>query len=188
LYHPTLHVTAHALLDRLLEQTHPDEGTDAYKVIPIHGQTWRWDHKTFIMGILNTTPDSFSDGGKFNSLDTAFGHASKMLSEGADIVDIGGMSSRPGSEEIPISDELDRTLPFIRKIRETLPKLWISIDTYRSQVAEKAVEAGANLINDISGGELDTNMYSTMAKLNMPVILMHMRGSMSLTLSLKDRN
>jgi dihydropteroate synthase len=134
------------------------------------------------MGVLNTTPDSFSDGGKFNTLDTALGHASTMMNEGADVVDIGGMSSRPGSDEIPLSDELDRTIPFIRKIRENLPKLWISIDTYRSQVAERAVEAGANLVNDISGGELDPTMYATMAKLNVPVILMHMRGSMALYL------
>ena len=134
------------------------------------------------MGVLNTTPDSFSDGGKFNTLDTALGHAWTMMNEGADVVDIGGMSSRPGSDEIPLSDELDRTIPFIKKIRENLPKLWISIDTYRSQVAERAVEAGANLVNDISGGELDPTMYATMAKLNVPVILMHMRGSMALNL------
>ncbi len=129
-----------------------------------------------IMGILNVTPDSFYDGGFYNSKSKVIDQVKKMVSDGASIIDIGGYSSRPGAEEISVDTELKRVLPVIKLIKKKYPKILISIDTFRSEVAKLSVECGADIINDISGGSLDSKMYKTIAKLNVPYIIMHMKG------------
>lgn len=129
-----------------------------------------------IMGILNVTPDSFYDGGFYNSTNKVIDQVKKMVSDGASIIDIGGYSSRPGAEEISVDTELKRVLPVIKLIKKKYPKILISIDTFRSEVAKLSVECGADIINDISGGSLDSKMYKTIARLNVPYIIMHMKG------------
>jgi len=129
-----------------------------------------------IMGILNVTPNSFFDGGMFNNLDTALAQTEKMLSEGATFIDVGGASSKPGATEISLDEELSRVIPVIEKISATFPEAIVSIDTYRSAVAQKAVAAGAQLINDISAGNMDAKMMQTVGELGVPYIAMHMQG------------
>ncbi len=129
-----------------------------------------------IMGILNVTPDSFYDGGRYEEESTLLKQAEKMIMEGVDIIDIGGMSSRPGAGIISVDEELKRTIPAIETIASNFPELIISIDTIRSQVALKAIEAGAHMVNDISAGQLDEKMYEVVAQMNVPYILMHMQG------------
>ena len=129
------------------------------------------------MGILNVTPDSFYDGGKYQGLDGQLHQVEKMLKEGATFIDIGGMSSRPGAGIIDEKEELERVLPAIEKINKTFPEAILSIDTLRSYVAKQAIEAGASIINDISAGRIDPQMYETVAELGTPYILMHMQGT-----------
>jgi len=131
--------------------------------------------QTHIMGILNTTPDSFSDGGLFLNPDQAASRAIEMIQQGATFIDIGGESSRPGAKPISTTEELSRTLPVIQKIRETTDVL-ISIDTTKAQVAEAALDAGAHIINDISALEADPQMVHVAEKFNAGVILMHRQG------------
>lgn len=133
------------------------------------------DLKFQIMGILNVTPDSFSDGGKFLSLEEAVVQAKKMIKEGADIIDVGGESSRPGAEPVSPEGELRRVIPVIQKIREQ-SDISISIDTTKSIVAAQAIEAGATMINDISAGTVDPEMFSVAAQYRVPICLMHMKG------------
>ncbi|MEZ4982605.1 MAG: dihydropteroate synthase [Saprospiraceae bacterium] len=128
------------------------------------------------MGILNVTPDSFFDGGKWNSEDAILKHTEHMLSEGASFIDVGGLSTRPGSEEIGIQEESDRVCKAISKIKKAFPETLISIDTYRAEVAKNAVQEGASIINDVSGGNMDPEMFTTVAALNTH-ILMHMQGT-----------
>lgn len=128
------------------------------------------------MGILNRTPDSFSDGGQFIRLENALHQAEKMIAAGADILDIGGQSTRPGAVTISLAEELERTIPLIQQIRSHFP-IPISIDTTRSEVAKAAIAAGADLVNDVSGGTFDGEMLGTIAQLQVPVILMHLRGT-----------
>tara|TARA_B100001250_G_scaffold345920_1_gene315543 strand:+ start:321 stop:1151 length:831 start_codon:yes stop_codon:yes gene_type:complete len=130
-----------------------------------------------IMGILNITPDSFYDGGVFNSDKKILNQVEKMISEGADMIDIGGYSSRPGANEVNIYDEIDRVIPAIELIKNKFGDTIISIDTFRSKVAKKAINAGASIINDISSGDLDPKMFNCVAKLKVPYIMMHMKGS-----------
>jgi dihydropteroate synthase len=130
-----------------------------------------------VMGILNVTPDSFYDGGSFTDTELAFRQAANMIEAGADIIDIGGASSRPGALIVPLDVELARTIPPIAAIRKQFPDIIISIDTWRSQVAEAAVDAGANWINDISGGQFDAELWPTVARLKVPYILMHIQGT-----------
>ena len=130
-----------------------------------------------IMGILNVTPNSFFDGGQYNSIDAALAQTEKMISEGATFIDVGGASSKPGADEISVDEELKRVIPVIEKISQTFPESFISIDTYRSDVAQQAVSAGAQLVNDISAGNLDDNMLKTVGKLRVPYIAMHMQGT-----------
>jgi len=130
-----------------------------------------------IMGILNVTPDSFFDGGQHNTVDQAISHAEKLILAGADILDIGPYSSRPGAKEISSQQEMDRALPIIELIKKEFPHIPLSIDTYRADVAEAAVGAGVVIINDISGGTLDKNMFKTVARLQVSYVLMHMRGT-----------
>ena len=135
------------------------------------------DKETLVMGIVNVTPDSFSDGGEFYSSKDAIAHASKLINEGADIIDIGGESTRPGATEISSSDELKRVIPVIQGIRSNNPDILISIDTTKAIVAKEAVEVGANIINDVSGLSFDSQMPMTVASLNVPIIIMHMKGN-----------
>ena len=129
-----------------------------------------------IMGILNITPDSFYDGGRYNSKDKIQKQIEKMIISGADIIDVGGYSSRPGAKDISIEDELNRVIPVIKIIKKKFPETIISIDTFRSQIASEAIISGADIVNDISGGNLDSNMFQTVSKHKVPYILMHMRG------------
>ena len=130
-----------------------------------------------IMGILNLTPDSFYDGGVFNNSDRALAQTEKMLLEGATFIDVGGASSKPGAVEISIDEELARVLPIIEEIQKRFPEAIISIDTYRSVVAQQAVATGAAIVNDISGGNLDAKMLGTVGALGgVPYIAMHMQG------------
>lgn len=127
-----------------------------------------------VMGVVNTTPDSFSDGGKFEDLDAAFAQAKLLISQGADIIDVGGESTRPGAERVPIEEEIRRTIPLIERL-STLDTE-ISIDTMNSQTAVRAVEAGAHYVNDVSGGLADKEMFRAIAPLNCKYILGHWRG------------
>ena len=129
-----------------------------------------------IMGILNVTPDSFYDGNKFNSIDKAKIGVNRMIIEGASIIDIGGMSSRPGSDFISFEEEHDRIIPILKEIRDTYPEILISIDTFRADIAKIALEEGADIINDISAGELDDNILNVVTKYQVPYIFMHMKG------------
>jgi len=134
------------------------------------------ERPTLVMGILNVTPDSFSDGGKFYSTNDAFNHALKMIQDGADIIDIGGESTRPGADSLDDDEEMSRIIPVIQALRKESDIL-LSIDTYKSSVAEKAIEAGANIINDISGLCFDPKMVSLVADKNVPVVIMHIKGT-----------
>lgn len=129
------------------------------------------------MGILNVTPDSFFDGGRHNGLNKAVMHGRNLIEQGADIIDIGGYSSRPGAKNISIQEELDRLVPVVEALVTAIPNIVISIDTFRAEVARNAIHAGAQVINDISGGSLDSTMFQTVADLNVPYILMHTRGT-----------
>ncbi len=132
--------------------------------------------KPLIMGILNATPDSFSDGGKFNQLENALEHALQMIKDGATIIDIGGESTRPNSEPVSADEQIKRVEPIIKAIRQHSDIL-ISIDTTQSLVAEAALNAGANIINDVSAGQNDTKMFALAAQKNVPIILMHAQGT-----------
>lgn len=130
-----------------------------------------------VMGILNVTPDSFFDGGNYNNIDKALIQIEKMLADGADIIDIGGQSTRPGAADVGEYEEMQRVIPVIEKAVKQFPEIIISIDTFRSKVAREAVDAGASIVNDISGGSLDAEMFQTVADLKCAYILMHMQGT-----------
>jgi dihydropteroate synthase len=130
-----------------------------------------------VMGILNVTPDSFFDGRKFLTPSEILNQVEKMVKEGADFIDVGGYSSRPRAEDISVEEEMSRALPAVELIVKNFPNIIVSIDTFRSQVAQRAFEAGALLINDISGGDLDEKMLPTVASLNAAYVMMHMKGS-----------
>ena len=142
--------------------------------------------RTLVMGVLNVTPDSFSDGGRFNDPTIATNHALQMIEDGADIIDIGGESTRPGSDRITVKEELDRVLPVISALANS--GVAISIDTMRAEVASAAIDAGACMINDVSGGKSDPEMLSYVATLNVPYILMHWRGPSNIMNTLTDYN
>jgi dihydropteroate synthase len=133
--------------------------------------------KPKVMGIINLTPDSFYAGSRKPGTDAALLQAEKMLNEGADFLDLGAYSSRPGADDISIQEETDRLLPVVEAIASRYPDAVLSIDTFRAQVAEDAVKTGAHIINDISGGQLDSDMFATVARLQVPYILMHMKGN-----------
>ena len=128
------------------------------------------------MGILNVTPDSFSDGGKFFRKNKAIEHGINLIENGANIIDIGGESSRPGSLPITTDEELKRVIPVISSLRKIFPEIIISIDTYKADVAKKAIEVGADIVNDISAMRGDLKMVEVVSKSKVPIILMHMRG------------
>jgi dihydropteroate synthase len=130
-----------------------------------------------VMGVLNVTPDSFSDGGQFEDEEAAFRHAVRMAEEGAAILDIGGESSRPGSEPVALEEEIRRVIPIMKRIRGAFPDLLLSIDTYKAETARQALEAGADIINDISALRADPRMIDVLKGSDAGVILMHMRGT-----------
>lgn len=142
----------------------------------LRNRTFAWGARTYLMGILNVTPDSFSDGGQFNSQSAALSQAHHLIEAGIDILDIGGQSTRPQAIEIAEGEELARVIPVIEVIRSELD-VPISVDTTRASVAAAAIAAGADLVNDVSGGIHDPQMLSTVANLNVPIILMHRRGT-----------
>ncbi|MEL7008561.1 MAG: dihydropteroate synthase [Cyanobacteria bacterium J06588_4] len=151
----------------------------------LQGDLFKWGKKTYLMGILNVTPDSFSDGGEFADLESATAQAQEMIAHGVDIIDIGGESTRPQAETVSTELELQRVIPVIERLRQESP-IPISIDTTKAVVAEQAIAAGANLVNDISGGTFDQAMLPTVAKLDVPIILMHIRGNPQTMQSLTD--
>ncbi|MCC8408484.1 dihydropteroate synthase [Mucilaginibacter sp. UR6-1] len=130
-----------------------------------------------VMGIINLTPDSFFEDSRKPAVTDAVQQAEKMLANGATFLDLGAYSSRPGAADISIQEETDRLIPVVEAIAAALPQAALSVDTFRARVAEEAVKAGAHIINDISGGQLDANMFATVARLQVPYILMHMRGN-----------
>jgi dihydropteroate synthase len=130
-----------------------------------------------VMGILNVTPDSFFASSRYEAEANQLRQVEKMLSEGADFIDVGGYSSRPGATDVPVEDELNRVIPAIQAIVKEFPTSTISVDTFRAAVAEQALQAGATMVNDISAGELDAAMISTVARWKVPYIAMHMRGT-----------
>ncbi|MCC3424771.1 MAG: dihydropteroate synthase [Microcoleus sp. PH2017_01_SCD_O_A] len=154
--------------------------TDNPAKIIIRNKTFEWGKRTYLMGVLNVTPDSFSDGGDFNTIESALAQADSMVKSGVDIIDIGGQSTRPGAAEISLEEEIDRVIPVIEMLRQKadiFSSVPISVDTTRAQVAKAAIEAGADIVNDISGATFDSEMLSTVAQLQVPIILMHIRGT-----------
>lgn len=151
----------------------------------IRDRTFNWGERTYLMGILNATPDSFSDGGEFNSVETALSQAREMIAHGVDIVDLGGESTRPQAEAVSPEQELERVIPIIEQIRQE-SQIPISIDTTKAVVAQNAIAAGADIVNDISGATFDPQMLTTVAELDVPIILMHIRGNPKTMQSLTD--
>jgi dihydropteroate synthase len=151
-----------------------------YGKLTIRNKTFEWGKRTYLMGVLNVTPDSFSDGGDFNTIESALAQADSMVKSGVDIIDIGGQSTRPGAAEISLEEEIDRVIPVVQMLRQKadiFSSVPISVDTTRAQVAKAAIEAGADIVNDISGATFDSEMLSTVAQLQVPIILMHIRGT-----------
>lgn len=130
-----------------------------------------------VAGIINVTPDSFFDGGRYSTIDKALKQTEKLIDEGADFIDIGGQSTRPDSDFLSDETELSIVIPVIKAIKKEFPRVKLSIDTFWSKVAIESVNEGVGMINDISGGTLDNKMFETMGKLNVPYVLMHMRGT-----------
>ncbi|CAO3574353.1 unnamed protein product [Mortierella alpina] len=186
--HPKLYRHISQLLSQLLlKQEEANQGdSNIHKAIKLRRKVVHWDEKTLIMGILNTTPDSFSDGGDYSTTEAAVLRAQQLMEDGAHIIDIGGMSTRPNAEEITEEEEIRRVVPVIQLLRARGFVAPISVDTFRAIVADKAIEAGADLINDVTAGRRDPAMYSVMAKWNVPVCLMHMRGDSKSMMSQTD--
>lgn len=145
------------------------------RIMKIGSKTFDLDEKTIIMGILNVTPDSFSDGGNFNTVENAVKRALEMIEDGVDIIDIGGESTRPGHEAVGLEEEIKRVIPVIEAIRK-VSDIPISIDTYKGEVAKRAIESGASLINDVWGFKKDSYISEVAAKYDVPCCLMHNRG------------
>jgi dihydropteroate synthase len=156
----------------------------------IRDRTFIWGSRTYLMGVLNVTPDSFSDGGQFNTVERAVAQARHLVHHGTDMIDIGGQSTRPGAESITRAEELERVIPVVEAIRrdddDALAQAIISVDTTRSSVARAAVRSGADIINDISAGTYDKGMLSTVADLGVPIMIMHLRGTPATMQQLTD--
>ena len=181
--HPVYNKTMSCMLKTLLHDNNQScindkEEDRAIRLLPLPRGRMILFNETIIMGILNVTPDSFSDGGKYiHSVDTSASEAIQMVIDGAGIIDVGGESTRPGADDITSDEELRRVIPVITRIRELGCDVPISVDTRRAIVARAAVEAGADIVNDVSGGTYDPDMFSTVAALGVPIILMHMRDN-----------
>jgi len=137
---------------------------------------WRWGQRTHVMGVINLTPDSFSDGGRFDRPERALAQARRLVSEGVELLDLGAQSTRPGADCIGVEGELERLLPALRAIRSALPDVILSVDTFHAAVAEAALAAGADWINDVSGGRRDPALLPLVAQAGCPLVLMHSRG------------
>lgn len=184
--HPVLNKSMTELLMMLIKDNNAnnningdgeEEYPPAHRVLPLPRGRMLVFNETIIQGILNVTPDSFSDGGKYSkSVEDALAQALQMEKDGAGIIDIGGESTRPGAEAVGIEEELHRVLPIIKRIREE-SDIPISIDTRNARVAQAAIEVGADIVNDVSGGTHDPEMLSCVASMGVPMILMHMRGN-----------
>uniref|UniRef100_A0A1D1XQW6 Folic acid synthesis protein fol1 n=1 Tax=Anthurium amnicola TaxID=1678845 RepID=A0A1D1XQW6_9ARAE len=151
------------------------------RVLPIGKQLWDWSRKTHVMGVVNLTPDSFSDGGKFQSVEEAVSQVKSLIVDGADIIDIGAQSTRPMAPKVSVDEELDRLIPVFEAIAH-IPEIEgkiLSVDTFYSEVASEAVKRGIHVVNDVSGGQLDPNMLGVVADLKIPYVVMHMRGEPS---------
>ena len=144
--------------------------------ISIHNKTLLFDRPA-LMGILNVTPDSFSDGGRFNQMDKALQHCEQMIADGADFIDIGGCSTRPNNAIATENEEMERVIPILKTVRKTFPETLVSIDTFRKNVAEACINEGADLINDISGGLFDKKMLTYIGKNHIPYVMMHCVGT-----------
>ena len=142
----------------------------------LRGRSFTWGERTYLMGVLNVTPDSFSDGGEFSTPADALACAQRLVEGGADIIDIGGQSTRPGAEQVSVEEELKRVLSVVEAVRSQV-EVPISVDTTRASVAKAAIEAGADMVNDISGGTFEPDMLPTVAQLGVPIVLMHIRGT-----------
>jgi dihydropteroate synthase len=149
------------------------------KSLTIRGKSFDWGNRTYVMGVLNVTPDSFSDGGEFQTVNAAIIRAIEMVGAGVDIIDIGGESAKPGAIPVDTATELGRVIPVIEAIRQdpVIGQIPISIDTTKSAVAQAAIGAGADIVNDVSGGVFDSQMFAVVAQLNVPYVMMHMRGT-----------
>lgn len=147
-------------------------------IMDFRGTVIDWNKKTWVMGILNATPDSFSDGGEFNTCERAVQHAVQLVQDGADLIDIGGESTRPGAVPVSLEEELERVIPVIKAVRAAV-EVPISIDTYKAEVANQAILAGADIINDVWGAKADPAMGEVAAKHEVPIILMHNRHDMN---------
>ena len=165
--------TFQAPLDRL----HKHTPSTAVAVLPLPNDRLLHLNKSLVMGILNVTPDSFSDGGENDTIPAALQSVANMLAEGADLIDVGGESTRPGADEVPAQTEIARVVPIIEAIRRAHPNVVISIDTRRAAVARAAVDAGACFVNDVSGGVFDPLMFQTVAALQVPMCILHSRGT-----------
>ena len=146
------------------------------KMFRIGGKLWQWGRRTYIMGILNVTPDSFSDGGRFISVKDALAQTKRMVDEGADIIDIGGESTRPGAKPVNHEQEVERIIPVIKALKEQID-IPISVDTYRANTAYAALSAGADMVNDVWGLKYDPDMAKVVADRNVPVCIMHNSNS-----------
>lgn len=151
----------------------------------IRNHHFNWGDRTYLMGILNVTPDSFSDGGQFQQTERAINHGLMMVQQGADIIDIGGQSTRPNAQQISLEEELNRVIPVIEGIRQK-SSIPISIDTTRAEVARQAIAVGADIINDISGATFEPEILTVTAENQVPIILMHIRGNPETMQSLTD--
>jgi dihydropteroate synthase len=149
------------------------------KSCQIRGKSFDWGDRTYIMGVLNVTPDSFSDGGRFERVDAAIARAVQMVAAGVDIIDIGGESTKPGALPVDAATELARVISVVEGIRQhpESQQIPISIDTTKATVAQAAIQAGADIVNDVSGGQFDDRMFETVAQLGVPYAMMHMRGT-----------
>jgi dihydropteroate synthase len=139
-------------------------------------RTFVWGQRTYLMGVLNVTPDSFSDGGDFYTPSVALAQAHRLVKAGADVIDVGGESTKPGAIEVSLTEELERVLPIVQALHKEVP-VPISVDTTKAEVARQAIACGADMINDISGATFDPEMLPTVAALHVPIVLMHTRGT-----------
>ncbi|MNI08276.1 Dihydropteroate synthase [compost metagenome] len=155
------------------------------RTLDCNGHKLELGRRTLIMGILNITPDSFSDGGAYNSVETAVQRAKQMVAEGADIIDIGGESTRPGSAKVSLEEELARVIPIIRELKHSV-SVPLSIDTYKAEVARQALQAGAHIINDVWGGQADPGIRKVAADFQCPYVLTHNRTDMNYKHFLQD--
>ncbi|WP_199224134.1 dihydropteroate synthase [Paenisporosarcina sp. OV554] len=150
------------------------------KPFEVNGTVFDFHKETIVMGILNVTPDSFSDGGRFDAVEAAINHAKKMVAEGAKIIDVGGESTRPGHAAVSLEEELSRVIPVIHALSRELD-VAISIDTYKAKVAEAAIQAGAHIINDVWGAKREPAIAEVAARLGVPILLMHNRDNTNYT-------